>query len=228
MRVMSFVCLAAGLSVSACSDASRVDRPVVGRFSWLPYLGGEDIRDSCRPGSPARYRFVYNAVLDLQVRSYDLVRTETGATLQVRVPHSGFALIDYRGDAANAFSPKREATTVLDVAAYRAIARQLEDDGFGGPTASGQNFPSWDHYWVVSACADGKFHINGWRNGSPGFAALRFPALLYAQDRTEIPVNPVSPNTYGDHVTRISKGASDMNFDIQLAPDGLRQQCRPF
>jgi hypothetical protein len=29
-------------------------------------------------------------------------------------------------------------------------------------------------------------------------------------------------------VTRISKGASDMNFDIQLAPDGLRQQWRPF
>ena len=101
MRVISIATLAAGLLVSACSDASRVDRPVVGRFSWFPFLGGEDIRNSCKPGSPARYRFVYNAVLDLQVRSYDLVRTETGATMQVRVPHSGFALIDYRGDAAN-------------------------------------------------------------------------------------------------------------------------------
>lgn len=228
MRVISIVSLAASLLVSACSDASRVDRPVIGHFAWFPYVGGEDIRDSCRPGSPARYRFVYNAVLDVQIRSYDLVRTDSGATLQVRVPHSGFALVDYRGDAANPFSPRRDVTTTLDVTAYRAIARQLEDDGFGRPTAIGQNLPSWDHYWVVSACADGKFHINGWRNGTPGFAALRFPALLYAQDRTEIPVNPISSNLYGDHLTRMRQGASDMNFDIQLVPDGLRLHLRPF
>ncbi len=228
MRVIPFAILAASLLVSACSDAGRVGDPVTGRLSWLPYLGGEDIRDSCRPGSPARYRFVYNAVLDVQVRSYDLVRTETGATLQVRVPHSGFAIVDVRTASANMFAPVREATTTLDLAAYRAIARQLEADGFGAPTMAGQNLPSWDHYWVVSACADGKFHINGWRNGSPGFAALRFPALLYAQDRTEIPVNPVNANIYADHLTRTRNGASDMNFEIQLSPDGLRHQLRPF
>lgn len=228
MRVISFAILAVGLLVSACSDASHVGDPVTGRLSWLPYLGGEDIRDACKPGSPARYRFVYNAVLDVQVRSYDLVRTETGATLQVRVPHSGFALVDVRTGSANMFSPVRDATSTMDLATYRAIARQLEDDGFGGPTRTSPNFPSWNYYWVVSACAEGKFHINGWLNGTPGFADLRFPALLFAQDRTEIPVNPVAENPYGDHVTRMRQGASDMNFDIRLAPDGLRHQLRPF
>lgn len=228
MRVNSFAMLAASLLVSACSDAGRVGDPVTGRLSWLAYLGGEDIRDSCKAGSPARYRFVYNAVLDLQVRSYDMVRTETGATLQARVPFSGFALVDVRTASANMFAPVREATTALDLPTYRAIARQLEDDGFGAPTASGQNFPSWDYYWVVSACADGRFHINGWRNGSPGFSALRFPALLYAQDRTEIPVDPIRADPYAEHLTRTRNGASDMNFEIRLAPDGLRHQIRPF
>ncbi|MBL8834345.1 MAG: hypothetical protein JNL71_18290 [Rhodospirillales bacterium] len=228
MRVTSLALLASALLVSACSDAGRIGEPVTGRLSWLAYLGGEDIRDSCKPGSPARYRFVYNAVLDVQIRSYDLVRTETGATLQVRVPHPGFALVDVRTASANMFAPVRDARSTLDAASYRAIARQLEDDGFGAPTLTGRNFSSWDYYWIVSACAEGRFHINGWHNGSPGFAALRFPALLYAQDRTEIPVNPVSPNVYADHLTRMRNGAADLNFDVQLAPGGLRHQLRPF
>jgi len=228
MRVTYISFLLLGGLVSACSDASRIDQPVVGRLSWFAYLGGEDIRDSCKPGMPARYRFVYNAVLDEQIRSYDLVRTQTGATLRTRVQRAGFALVDFRSDAADPWNARRMADATLDIPAYLAIARQLEADGFGGPTHTGRNFPSWNHYWVVSACADGKFHINGWLNGIPGFAELRFPALLFAQDNTEIPVNPVSVNPYADHLTRTRLKEIDMNFDIQLVPDGLAHQIRLF
>jgi hypothetical protein len=228
MRVVSIVSLVSSLLVCACSDASKVGTPIVGRLSWFAYLGGEDIRDACKPGTPARYRFVYNAVYDEQVRTYELTRTPTGAALQVRVPPAGIAVVEFRAAAADVWNVRRETSATLDIPTYLAIARQLEADGFGAATTTGQNFPSWDYYWIVSACADGKFHINGWRNGSPGFAALRFPALLFAQDKTEIPVNPISRNPYGDHVTRMRQGTADLNFDVRLAPDGLMQQMRPF
>jgi hypothetical protein len=213
--------------LAGCSDAAHVDTPVTGRFAWFAFLGGEDIRADCRPGAPARYRFVYNAVFDEQVRSYDLTRKADGATLDVRVPPAGATAVKLQA-FADGSGPRTRATATLDLDTYRAIARQLEADGFGGATPTDRNFPSWDFYWMVSACAEGRFHIYAWRNGTPEFAALRFPALLFAQDKTGAPVNPVRSNTYADYTDSKRMGMPDLNFDVRLAPDGLANRMRLF
>ncbi|MBI1244471.1 MAG: hypothetical protein GC202_05650 [Alphaproteobacteria bacterium] len=220
VRVLSLLLVLAAGALSACNDVGGVDTPLTGRLSWFAFLGGKDIRDQCRPGEPARYRFVYNAVFDEQVRSYDLVRTMDGASLDIRVPPAGASPLRVNSFSSE-FGARARLARTIDVEAYRAIARQLEADGFGAATQTGNNFPSWDFYWIVSACAEGRYHVFGWRNGTPEFAALKFPALLFAQDKTGVPVNPVRANTYGDYNTRIRQGMPDLNFDIQLSPNGL-------
>src|SRR5690242_20707907 len=37
-----------------------VDNPGVRKVAWFSYLDGGDIRDTCAPGSPDRFRLVYN------------------------------------------------------------------------------------------------------------------------------------------------------------------------
>ncbi len=228
MPVRPLAAVAALLVVAACSDVSRIDTPVVGKVSWFAYLGGEDIRAACVPGAPARYRFVYNAVIDEQVRSYDMTQTADGASFDARVPTSAPTLFEFRPGAANAWNPRRADTRSIDRATYLAIARQLEADGFGAPPDTKHNLSAWDFYWLVTACADGKFHINAWRNETPEFTALRFPALLFAQDRTEIPVNPPRHYPYADYRTRIGQGMPDRNFEVRLTPTGLENSWRPF
>lgn len=219
-RIMA-ACLA--ISLAGCADTSRVDNPLLGRFSWFQYLAGEDIKAACVAGAPARYRFVYNAVFDEQVRSYDLTRTAGGADLTVRVSGGDSRLVEFAlGTDWRAEVPKRQAEAKLDPEAYLALIRQVEADGFGAPPEEGLRLPSYDFYWAVAACAGGRFHFNAWRNETPGFAALRFPALLYAQDKTDIaPARPFR-NTYAAHVDRVrDRSGRDLNFEMMVRDGGL-------
>jgi hypothetical protein len=214
--------LGIGLALGACADTSKVDNPVLGRFSYFQYLGGEDIKAACNaPDAPARYRFIYNAIYDEQVRSYDLTRSPDGATLNVRVSNSEVRLFEF--PLAWPIRPegiKRRTEATLSRDAYLALIRQVEADGFGTKPADGLRLKSYDFYWAVSACAGGKFHFNAWVNETPEFAKLGFPALLFAQDKTDIaPAKPFA-NTYGAYVDRQrDRDRADMNFEM-IVRDG--------
>ena len=67
------------------------DHPVVRKFTWFSYVGGEDIRAACRLGTRDRYRFVYNAVYEEQVRSYDLMAAPESGGYELKVMVSGEA-----------------------------------------------------------------------------------------------------------------------------------------
>lgn len=211
------------LFVAGCADTSRVDNPLLARFSWFQYLAGEDIKAACVADAPARYRFVYNAVFDEQVRTYDLVRTEAGADLKSRVSNGEIRVLEFGfGASWRPETLKRQADATLDREAYLALIRQVEADGFGASPQEGLRLPSYDFYWAVSACAGGRFHFNVWRNETPGFAALRFPALLFAQDKTDIaPARPYA-QTYAAHVDRLRFGSGrDQNFEMMVRDGGL-------
>ena len=213
----------AALAVAGCADTQRAHDPLVGRVSWFAYLAGDDIKAACAADAPARYRFVYNAVFDEQVRSYDLVRTETGAKLTVNVSGGGIRLVEFAvGASLRPETVKRMVEVDLDRAAYLELIRQVEADGFGAPPPEGLRLPSYDFYWAVSACAGGRFHFNVWRNETPGFAALRFPGLLFAQDTTTIPPAKPYPQTYAAHVDRIAANhGRDQNFELIIRDGGL-------
>ena len=220
MRRLISVCVVAGALLAACSGTSHVDTPLVGRLQWFAFIGGDDIRRQCVPGAPARYRFVYNAVYSEQVRIYDVMRNSAGAEFGARIVNGQISLVGYVPGADDPWNVRVRSGGTLDNATYLALIRRLEADGFGAPTDTRTRFPSWDYYWLVAACADGRFHINGWRNGSPEFAALGFPDLLYAKDTTEIAMRQPRPNPYADYLDSLRNGMPDRNFDVQLTPTG--------
>ncbi|MFM7344680.1 MAG: hypothetical protein ACKO1J_04825 [Tagaea sp.] len=220
----------ATFAVAGCADTRHAHDPLFGRVSWFAYLAGDDIKSACVADAPARYRFVYNAVFDEQVRSYDLVRTETGAKLAVNVSGGGIRLVEFAvGSSLRPETVKRMAEIDLDRAAYLELIRQVEADGFGAPPPEGLRLPSYDFYWAVSACAGGRFHFNAWRNETPGFAALRFPGLLFAQDTTTIPPAKPYPQTYAAHVDRIAANhGRDQNFELIVRNGGIGGIRTPF
>ncbi len=74
-------------------------------------------------------------------------------------------------------------------------------DGGARPGASRQRtgapgrlrLDSNEFFWLVSACLDGRFTVNAWKYPSPGFEALRFPAVVLRHDPTGIALNPPRP-----------------------------------
>jgi hypothetical protein len=221
MQARLFFALASVLAVAACSNVEQARAPAIGRLSWFALLEGRDIREACVPGAPARYRLVYNGNYEDQTRVYDLVRTPDGASLRTVVSTANITLFSYDGSAKNPWRPERESTANLDLETYRAVARAVEADGFGAPTRTEIAFPSWSYYWIVSACAEGRFHINGWLAADKDGAKLTFPALLMAQDKTEITFAEPTPNPFADHRERVRRVDSDRSFEVRLTPQGI-------
>ena len=121
---------------------------------------------------------------------------------------------------------------------YLALIRATEASGFGGPPPVGLQLPSWDFYWVVNACADGRWHLNAWRQGQPGWDKLTFDKVLFAMDPTGVPVRaaPVWPRSWTEADYRQSYGRSMSNpdtkesdsFQLQVGADGLSGNLRAF
>jgi hypothetical protein len=226
MRPMALALAVLFAPLAACSNVERAKDPITGRLSWFALLEGRDIRQACVPGSPARYRFVYNGPYDVQTRVYDVTRTEAGAAIKVAVTNGSAAtVVEYRGAAQNPWQPVRDYGAPVDLDTYRALARALEADGFGQPPRTDVAFPSWNYYWIVSACADGKYHLNGWLNGTPAgktaFNALTFPAFLQKLDQTEIAFATPRPNPFADYRERHADQTPDQNFEVRLSKNGL-------
>jgi hypothetical protein len=204
-----------------------IGSPITRKFQYFSYLGGDDIRNDCRPGAPARYRLVYNAVYDEQVRAYELRRNApgTGALLGVQVFGGG-------GNLAAGFNPLNPtgpwrgtgAEVQLDEATYLQLIRAIEASGFGDPAPAGLSLPSWGFYWAVAACADGRFHYNAWLNPSPRFDRIQFDKVLFGRDTTGVAVNP--PRRINEAEHRLASGA-DRNdptistFEVKVGENGL-------
>ncbi|MDA0240525.1 MAG: hypothetical protein O3A84_10935, partial [Proteobacteria bacterium] len=96
MRQWCTLLILGGL-LSACTyqgatvEGFGTDHPITRKFSWFSYVGGEDIRTACVTGAPDRYRFVYNAVYNEQVRSYDLVASPEPGRFDLKAAVSGEA-----------------------------------------------------------------------------------------------------------------------------------------
>jgi hypothetical protein len=221
MRLKGLFAILAALAVTACSNVERAREPVTGRLSWFALLEGRDLRAACVAGAPARYRLVYNGDYEDQTRVYNLVRTAEGARLQTVVSAANISLFSYSSNYRNPWRAERESTASLDLEAYRALARAIEADGFGAPTRTDIAFASWDYYWIVAACAEGQFHINGWRVADGANPALTFPELLRAHDKTEIPFAEPGPNAYAAYRDRVRDLGDDRSFEVRLTESGI-------
>lgn len=217
-----------GLAMVACTVGDPVTGdPLSRNLQWFSYVGGDDLREGCSPQAPARYRFVYNAVWEEQVRTYELTRLPVGqgAMLTVRVIRGAPRLLQaYVVDSA-AVGASRVDVRVPE-AAYLDLIRAVEADGFGRPVADNTRLESYDFYWLVNACAAGRWHLHAWRRQDPGFGVLGFAERLLRLDTTGVPANPIREINLAERQIRYGEAASErgraVNDSFQLIVRGGR------
>ena len=222
LSLLLFVSVTAG-----CASRGAVDDPVVRSFTWFSYVGGEDIKAVCAPGASDRYRFVYNAVWDEQVRTYDVMGSATGqgAIARARV----FGEFDLRNFALN--SPQSvwqgaSSRASLTEDAFDTLRRIVVESPFEGPTPDGKFLRSDEFYWAVSACRGGRFHFNAWTGDMAGFDKLPFFDLLLPLDGTNVAVNPPRKLYLGPFRNTPQRfrtaGSATQYFQLQVGDNGLR------
>jgi hypothetical protein len=221
--------------VAACAYRPGADDPVSRKFTWFSYVNGDDLRAACVPGTPARYRFVYNGFYLKQVRTYDIAASPSGAggwVLQARVigpPDLSAVTVDvpvpspYRtGESLMAPWAGTTAKTTLSAKDLDALDAALAAGGFFRPAPAGLRLNSDEFYWTGVACIDGRVTFNAYKWPSAAFDRAKFPALLAGWDGTEIPFNPPHDTSldeigaYGDVQKR-----ETTRFTLTVGDNGL-------
>ncbi|MEO5335978.1 MAG: hypothetical protein H7841_03645 [Magnetospirillum sp. WYHS-4] len=203
------------------------DHPVARKASWLSYLSADDIRAGCRAGAPERWRLVYNAVYQEQVRAYEIEAgaPDGGARLTAKVnTTANLANVDIDPAHPDPFSPWRDKVARTDLRAQdlAAFRTALKDSGVFGPAAVGLELDSDGFYWIVAGCSEGRMVFTGYEWPSPAFLGLRFDKPLFAWDFTGVAVNPPRKTSkfelYGK--TQPSPG-EDRAFRVRIGEGGL-------
>ena len=176
------------LLVTGCRAGNGVPGNPIGlKLQWFSFLDGDGFRNRCGPGMPDRYRLIYNARFDEQIRVYDVTAYFGEAIFRARAVEPGFVLT---GARLNLDFGWRESKTRLSAAEYSEFRRRLQESGLHDPTPVGLELFSPDFYWVGMSCEGGRFHYTAYARPSPAFDALTFPAFLFVHDETGLPVNP--------------------------------------
>lgn len=219
----------AAMSGVGCAYTGGVENPVARKFTWFSYLAGDDIKRNCVAGAPAQYRLVYNAQWHEQVRTYDLRRSATGegGILWSHVFGGGGDVSQF--NLSDPTAPWRGASgqTRLDENRYLELIRAIEASGFGGPALEGTRLQSWDFYWVVTACAGGRFHFNAWLHPSDRFGAITFDRLLFSADGTGVRPNPPRRLDAAQERAKLARDG-DYTFELMVGRDGFAGRLPPI
>jgi hypothetical protein len=179
------------LGLSACTyRAGLEDNPITRSFAWFSYLNADDLRKTCQPGAPDRYRVVYNGVWQEQVRTYDLTAGRGGVDFKAQVRgETDFARPIPLDDVLAPWRPQtvRKRIDAADLARLRASLRQ---SGFYAPVPQGTRVRSWGFFWVAAACEGGRFRFNAWSYPSTRFDGVTLAPVLGRLDGTGVPFSP--------------------------------------
>ena len=224
-RRAALCALLAGLA--ACTNDRLIDVPIVNRLAWYNYIDSTSLRENCVPGQPLRARFVYNADYQQQVRVYNLVGDGAGgAFIKTRVQEGG--TIDIARftleDPTAPLGGWKESLTRLTPGQLDSLLAALRASGAFAPPPEGLRLQSSQYYWLSGICQDGTFSFHAWRAGTPDFAQLGFPELLFAHDGTGVAVRP--PEAIGaEAILRSGPARKDdrrgPQFTVQVGSDGL-------
>lgn len=229
-RLQILAVFAACLAITGCTARGGAPSdPIQRNAQWFSFVGGDDLRERCGPAAPARYRFVFNAIWSEQVRVYEIEQLPAGqgAQLSVEVIRGAPRLLQaYIIDSSAVGSTRAQAR--LSEAEFIDLTRALSQAGFDRMPADGTRLQSGDFYWLVTACTGGRWHLNAWRRQDPGFFdRLGFDRLLFAQDRTGVPVNPPRPSDPRQRPAQFGDGPGDA-FELLIRNGRLFGNARLF
>lgn len=215
------------LVLSACVSEGETDSPLAGRFTWVSYVSGDDIRRDCGAGSPERYRFVFNARFDEQRRTYEVLVGSTGGGFLTARARGRATISEIRSTDFLAPWRWQTAEASLNAQEMDQLRSALADAGFPGRPEVGLQLNSKAFYWAVVGCVDGEFAFGGWQHPSDTFDALRFPEMLFARDQTGMAVNEprrLTPIELGrvSQQGRRQRSGDLPRFLIAVREDGLR------
>jgi len=213
-----------GASLAACAYRGNFEDPIQRRVQWFSFIGGDDIKAACKPGSFDRYRFVYNGRYSEQLRAYELVGDGAGGAYLTARATGGYANLA-TVQLNDPLGPLRwkQSRMQLGAAPFDLIKQALAADGFLEPPKTvGQRFSSSRFYWLASGCREGQFHFGAWIYPSEDFQTLQFPKLLLARDQTGLSFNQPRDVSGGEIMGQpgVSQGAN-APFNITIRNDGV-------
>ena len=221
MRFRITAAVIALMMTGACEYVGPASDPVSRNLSWFDYVEAGGLRDACGPEASTRLRFVYNGIYDKQVRTYDLFELSGGRGANLAAWARGTGDLTQSLMFANIFSlwQGKRVVSVLDPLVMADLAKALDSDQFDESKPAYLRLPSNEFYWIVAGCLSGRFHANAWIYPSDRFKALRFPAVLIANDHTGIAFRKAVPVSQRDDDPTLHQGDNyplDEVFEIQL------------
>lgn len=184
---------------------SNIDNPAVRKVAWFSYLDGNDIRETCAPGSPDRFRLVYNGQYEQQLRSYEVTAEgpQNGGAYFIARALGKSNLVDVSLDDLLAPWRWQRSDTKLTAAEFNQFRDLLTQSGWGSGAPQGKMLHSRDFYWVASGCREGRFHFDAWVDAQGDFRQIKFQEFLLARDKTgvafrkPVPVRPIDRTEQG-------------------------------
>jgi hypothetical protein len=190
----AFILIMAATAPAFAQRTDRnVDQPVVRSLNWFGYVGGDDIRAACQPGTRSHIRLVYNALWEEQVRVYDVFLQPDGtAGLNVGVlANLGNAtqlLVSSAGDVTGPWRMKK-GERLLSAAETSDLMGVLQASAAFGPPRDGLRLPDNDFWWAVSSCRNGVWGFQAYHYPTDNFANVKFAEKLYGWDNVPVAIN---------------------------------------
>lgn len=218
-----------GSGLAACTYRGNIDSPETIKATWFSYLNGNDIRRDCIEGSPPRYRLVYNADYDEQLRSYEVTGGPSGGAAFVARVQGPSGLVVNRIRLADPLAWARwtKSEAVLDAEQFAALDEALRTSGAFTPAPRGLQLFSKETYWVSVLCRDGQVFFNAWRYPSDRYDAITFDDELFGLDATGVAVRapvavPVGASARAG-VPRRQESVDERGnfFNIKVGENGL-------
>ncbi len=217
--------LATAFLATACASGGPSDNPLVRPFQYFSYLNGDDIRQECAPGADSRYRLVYNALYEQQVRTYD-IRQASGAKEGVqesRVFSRGIGAHFGIGSGGVDFKDQPQSQESLSYDDLVAIDKALIDSGFERPAQEGMKLHSDEFYWIAMVCREGAFKYFAWTKENADLEKLTLIDAVSLADTTDIPVEPVNEPIIHDRGGRNQVGLEGGSyFSLEVGDNGLK------
>lgn len=211
--------LVATAALASCSwTGGDIGDPLERKAHWFSFVEGSDIRSTCAPGTPDRFRLVYNAVYDDQLRIYELDGLRR--LLVVRAVNQGAMGRPSFDDPLASYRAVR-AETQLDQAGYDRLVEAFDKGGMFAAPPVGLELPSRSYYWTAAMCRNGRYGFTAWKYPSAAFAAMGFDADLFALDTTGVPVNQAKEVPY-DPVWESKARLKEVPvFSLRVTADGI-------